>query len=163
MNNSMLNSIFSDTQLWDNSELPVTINLSEIVAWNVEQIINLSYEEIVSMKDFLIQMYSEDKYEEILMKNIWNSKSVLSKEDFVQYHNIRNNFHLFFSPNFIGDIYRSQAFYHRYARENPVDEANLRINCDTPHKIKGSMDKIYKAYTTMIEYNEVHSNRDLFS
>ncbi len=167
MNKSIEGDSVLDDHSWVSSELPVTINLSELISWNVSSILACSYEEIASMRDFLEHMYGEEigkaKYEKILVKYIWNSKSVVSEDDFREFHDVRNNFSLFFSPNFIGDMYRKQPFYQRYATEKPESERYLRKNHNRWEWSVERMKLLYKAYTTMIQYDEVSSNRDLFS
>jgi hypothetical protein len=91
---------------------------------------DLSYEEIVTMRGFLEHMYGKAMYEKILVKYIWNSKSVVSEDDFREFHDVRNNFSLFFSPNFIGDMYRKQPFYKKYASKNLESDRYLRKNHD---------------------------------
>lgn len=129
-------------------------------------ILELSYEYLSSHRDEIVERYGKNEYETYLKKSIWFSKSELTFADFLKYPDIRNNFYLFFIPNFIGDIYRTQPFYARFEKEQPKLARKLRdiyTSSDVFDKKKyGEMILLYKAYQIMLSYSEVKTNNDLF-
>lgn len=133
----------------------------------VVKILDLSYYYIVSLRQEIVKSYWINTYEYILKESIWKSKSVLSFGDFYKFSWVRNNIHCFFYNNYIGEIYRSQSFYKKFASENPELDQKLKeifYEKSSLHKLPRIHVKLlYQAYEIMLSYAEVKTNNDLFA
>ncbi len=129
---------------------------------------DISYQEIIQKKEDFKEEFGLDQYKLLLRNIIWTSKVKISLEDFMleDFEGIRNNFYLFFFPNFIWNMYRSQNMYKRFAEENPeLNEKLFRAhenNTLSITKDESYLELLYSAYLIMRNYPEVMTNYDLF-
>lgn len=89
---------------------------------------------------------------------ISKTKELLSIENFVL---VKNNFHLHFANNFVGDIYREQRAYKKCFKDNP-DFCKLAVHLATCSSYSSCLRiaLLYEAYKMMHTYAE--SNWKLF-
>lgn len=132
----------------------------------VVKILDLSYEYITSIRDEIELKYWTEWYEYLLRESIWKSKFLLLFDDFYEFPWVRNNIHCFFFENYVGEAYRSQDFYKKFARENSDLEKRLRKASNGKSifhkKTQVHIEMLYKAYEIMFSYDEVWTNHNLF-
>ncbi len=139
-----------------------TILVPRFYGWDIP------YELITQKRKDFEKEFWLDQYKLLLRNIIWTSKVKISLEDFMDkdLDGIRNNFYLFFFPNFIWDMYRSQNIYKRFAEENPeLNEKLFRVhenNNLSVTKEESCLNLLYDAYLIMRQYPEVMTNYDLF-
>ena len=105
-----------------------------------------------------------DGYGRAIKKVIWSSKDTVSREDFIAYPWIRNNFYAYFlnAPNsFIAPIYQASPHLERFKKEQP-SLFNKLYREEWNFKDQKTMDLLYSAYIFMIEYDMIVTNHDLF-
>ena len=140
-----------------------------IIGATTSETVNLlecSYEYLISLRPYLISSYGRDAYEWLLVKSAWQAKSPILFSDFCEFYELRNNFFMFFFDNFIGEMYRTQWFYIRFASENnPLNTKLMEIFSKGPlwrNVTKKQKELLYEAYLIMIKYDEVKNNQSLF-
>ena len=129
----------------------------------VVDILELTPEYLKSVREYFIDTHGQYKFESSLQSLFWDSREVISFDDFTEFSSIRNNFYLFFVNNFIGEIMRSQQFYIDFQKQNPDLDTFLKkqFESGTPfeHQHQSDLSYLYKAYRAMVQLDSVDSNR----
>lgn len=131
----------------------------------VVDILQLTPEYLKSVREYFIDTHGQYKFESSLQSLLWDSREVISFDDFTEFSSIRNNFYLFFVESFVGEIMRSQQFYIDFRQKYPQLDSQLKEQFesgdvfDAQFQSQSHLVLLYEAYQRMIQLDSVDSNR----